>query len=145
MSSEIKTPTEMKLESKQYNILVDGAMPVLNFHITPGKASLDPTKSQDLRLELYNPMAGEVFEAKFPKGRIEVDNDGSITYFSTKVERVNISLFLGHNISLTLHKNGDVQIKSPSRIIDLKANLRSDKKKTPDDEVTSDFVNFRLD
>ena len=125
MPSDSKSPSEMSLESKQYNVLVDGTMPVLNFHITPGKASNDPEKSQDLRLELYNPMAGEIFEAKFPKGRIEVDNDGTITYFSTKVEHVNISLFLGHNISLTLHKNGDVQIKSPSRITGLKGDLRS--------------------
>ena len=145
MSSDSKTPTELSLESKQYNVLVDGTMPILNFHISPGKASTDPTKSQDLRLELYNPMAGEVFEAKFPKGRIEVDNDGSITYFSTKVERVNISLFLGHNVSLTLHKNGDVQIKSPSRIVDLRADLRSERKEKDEGEVASDFVNFRLE
>ena len=127
MGEDKKQAIDLTLESKHYNVLVDGTMPVLNFHITPGKASSDPSKSQNLRLELYNPMAGEVFEAKFPKGRIEVDNDGSVAYFSTSVEKVNVSLFLGHNIQINLHKDGSVVIKSPSKIVDLETDLRSSK------------------
>ncbi len=149
-TSEKKPVIDLSLESRQYNFLVDGTMPVLNFQITPGRASQDPSKSLNLRLELYNPMAGEVFEAKFPKGRIEVDNDGSITYFSTSTDKVNVSLFLGHNLSINLHKDGRVEAKSPSKIISLEEDLRSSKGKNKKEqqetgEVTSDYLRFRLE
>ncbi|MHB8699414.1 MAG: hypothetical protein ACYC7D_00135 [Nitrososphaerales archaeon] len=145
MSKEKQLPVDMTLESKQYNFIVDGTMPVLNFQIKPGKASTDGDKSQNLRLELYNPMAGEVFEAKFAKGRLEVDNDGSITYFSTSVDKVNVSLFLGHNISINLNKDGRVEIKSPSKIESLEEDIQSTRGKKNAGEVTSDSIRFRLE
>src|SRR5579884_2759521 len=90
-----------------YFFLADGTMPVLDFEITQGKAPKNSEEapapqSEHLTLELYNPLSGEVFEAKFSKGRIEVDLDGTITYFSQSAERVSFSLFLGRSIIVTM-------------------------------------------
>jgi hypothetical protein len=117
--------SHIALESRTYNFLVPGTMPVLEFEITSGKidhAHGGPPSSSggsNLHLEIYNPTAGEVFEAKFPKGRIEVDNDGSVAYFSRNAERVTLSIFLGRSVSLTIDKEGLVIIKSPSKISSL--------------------------
>jgi hypothetical protein len=102
------------LESRKYHFIADGTMPVLDFKIKSGKlAGLE----EPLTLELYHPMSGEVFEAKFGKGRIEVDRDGSITYFTRSVDRARFSIFLERNISITIDKSGAVEIRSPSKIL----------------------------
>ena len=110
--SEIKNPRQ-KLESKKYEFLVNGTMPVLDFDNTTGATDDNDKDEQKLTLELYNPLAGEVFEAKFNTGRVEVDKDGSITYFTTKADQVNFSLFLGRNITISMNKSGEVLIKTP--------------------------------
>jgi hypothetical protein len=122
------------LESKKYFFLADGTMPVLDFEITQGKAPKNSEEapapqSEHLTLELYNPLSGEVFEAKFSKGRIEVDLDGTITYFSQSAERVSFSLFLGRSIIVTMDKkSGEVLIKSPSKIVSIEREGTTEKK-----------------
>jgi hypothetical protein len=115
--------------------MVEGTMPVLEFDITGGK------EREHLHLELYNPLSNEIFEAKFAKGRIEVDKDGSITYFTTSTEQVNISLFLGRNLQISLSKTGEVLIRSPSRIVSVEKDLKSSEQSG---EVSSDSVRLKL-
>lgn len=129
-----------RLESKKYNYLVDGTLPVLDFEITSGRADKE---TQHLTVELYNPLSGEVFEAKYAKGRIEVDKDGSITYFSANADRINFSLFLGHNLIISVSRGGEVLIKTPSKIVKVEQDIKSSKKKTQ--EVTSDSITLRLE
>jgi len=134
------------LESRKYNYLVEGTMPVLEFDITSGKATNENENKQHLTLELYNPLSGALFEAKFSKGRLEVDSDGSITYFSTKADSVNLSLFLRHNITVSMNKKtGEVLIKSPSKMVSLEPEIRSASRKKSSTEVTTDAIKFRLE
>ncbi len=145
--------TPLVLESKNYNFLVPGTMPVLEFDITSQRNAkqneiVSGKGSQHLRLEIYNPLAGEVFEAKFPKGRIEVDNDGSITYFTTSTDSVNLSVFLGRNLILTIRKDGSVSIRTPSRIVSLQQDLRSSRyagKGAEEENAQYDYINFKLE
>ncbi|MDG6921805.1 MAG: hypothetical protein JRN67_00755 [Nitrososphaerota archaeon] len=127
-----------RLESKKYSYLVDGTLPVLDFEITSGQADVE---RQHLTIELYNPLSGEVFEAKYAKGRIEVDKDGSLTYFSTSAESVNFSLFMGHNLLVSVTRKGEVLIRTPSRIVKVEKDIRSPKSK----EVRSDSVRLQLE
>ncbi|MDG6998184.1 MAG: hypothetical protein JRN15_03620 [Nitrososphaerota archaeon] len=139
----IKTPVEgsvTRLESRKYNYLVDGTLPVLDFEITSGRADKE---TQHLTVELYNPLSGEVFEAKYPKGRIEVDKDGSITYFSANSDRINFSLFIGHNVLVSVSRTGEVLIKTPSKIVKVEQDIKSSNKKTR--EVTSDSITLKLE
>jgi len=113
-----------RLESKQYNFLVDGTMPVLNFELTSGRrkapdgiAEINKVEKQSLRLELYAPISGEVFEARTRMGRLEVDNDGTVTYFSNAAESISFSLFLGKSIAVTFNrKTNELLIRTPSKI-----------------------------
>jgi hypothetical protein len=118
-------PAQM-LESKKYHFVADGTMPVLEIEIKGGKA-LAPGSPEEERLilEIYHPMSGEVFEAKFKKGRIEVDKDGSVTYFTTSQSHARFSIFLERNVSISLDKSGEVEIKSPSRILSLQKSTGS--------------------
>ena len=109
-SSQEGTP----LESKKYQFIADGTMPVLNFRIKSGNVE---KQEEQLTLEIYHPMSGEVFEAKFGKGRIEVDRDGSVTYFTTGLESATFSMFLERNVSISMNRSGEVRIKTPSRIL----------------------------
>ena len=111
-------------------------MPILEFEITGGK------EREHLHLELYNPLSNEIFEAKFAKGRIEVDKDGSITYFTTSTDQVNLSLFLGRNLQISLSKKGEVVIRSPSKIVSIESDIKSNDQST---EVTSDTIRFKLE
>ena len=137
-----KNPTEkmslatQQLESKKYEFVVNGTMPVLEFEIKGGK------EKEHLHIELYNPMVNEIFEAKFAKGRIEVDKDGSITYFTTSTDHVNFSLFLGRNLQISLDKTGNVLIRSPSKILSVEKDLKSHESK---EEVTSDSIKLKLE
>ena len=74
------------------------------------------------------PCQTRFFEAKFAKGRIEVDKDGSITYFTTSTDLVNFSLFLGRNLQISLNKAGEVVIRSPSKIVSVEEDLKSRKR-----------------
>jgi hypothetical protein len=123
------------LESRKYEFVVNGTMPVLEFELAGGK------EKEDLHLELYNPLSNEIFEAKFGRGRIEVDRDGSITYFTRSTDHVNVSLFLGRNLTITLGKDGDVLIRTPSRIVSVEKEIQSGKH---DEFVTSDSVRLKL-
>jgi hypothetical protein len=113
-----------RLESKQYNFLVDGTMPVLNFELTSGgrkvpegMSKINQIEKQSLRLELYAPISGEVFEAKTQMGRLEVDNDGTVTYFSNVPEKLTFSLFLGKSITVSFNRRtNELLIKTPSKI-----------------------------
>ena len=151
LPSESKLPNESesksqkpKLESKRYEFLVKGTMPVLDFEITTGASDLTAADRQELTLELYNPLAGEVFEAKFNTGRVEVDNDGSITYFTTKIDHVNFSIFLGRNLTISMNKSGEVLIKTPSTIKSIETDIKSDKSKKRA-QVTSDSIKLQLE
>jgi hypothetical protein len=124
------------LESRKYEFTVDGTMPTLEFEITGGK------EREHLHVELYNPLSNEIFEAKFAKGRLEVDRDGSITYFTTSTDQVNLSLFLGRNLQISLNKKGEVAIRSPSKIVSIESDIKSSKQGT---EVTSDSIRFKLE
>jgi hypothetical protein len=123
------------LKSKKYEFVVDGTMPVLEFEIKGG------TEREHLHIELYNPMVNEIFEAKFAKGRIEVDKDGSITHFTTSTDHVNFSLFLGHNLQISMEKS-EVLIRSPSKIVSVEQDLKS---KEHSEEVTSDSIRLKLE
>ena len=131
-----KLSQPQSLESKKYEFMVEGTMPVLEFDITGGK------EREHLHLELYNPLSNEIFEAKFEKGRIEVDKDGSITYFTTSTDHVNFSLFLGRNLQISLDKTGEVVIRSPSKIVSVEKDLKS---RNESDEVTSDSIRLKLE
>jgi hypothetical protein len=139
-SNSIEAP---QLESKRYKFSVAGSMPVIDFDITTGKAPQEKNR-ENLTLELYNPLSGEIFEAKFGKGRIEVDRDGSITYFTTNSDRVSISLFVGRNITLTMNKQGEVLIRTPSKIKSVEQNLQG-KKKNRHSNVESDSITLLLE
>ncbi len=123
---------KQSLESRKYEFTVDGTMPVLEFDLSAGD------EKEKLHLELYNPLSNEIFEAKFVKGRLEVDRDGSITYFTTSAEEVNVSLFCGRNLTIKLTKSGDVTIKTPSKIV----LIEEDRPRT--NGVTSDTVKLKL-
>ncbi|MHB1867659.1 MAG: hypothetical protein ACYCPP_01790 [Nitrososphaerales archaeon] len=131
-----KPVEKQSLESKKYEFTVDGSMPTLEFEITAGK------EREHLHLELYNPLSNEIFEAKFAKGRIEVDKDGSVTYFSTSTDQVNVSLFLGRNLQISLKKSGEVVVRSPSKIVSIESDIKSQEKSG---EVTSDTISFNLE
>ncbi len=57
---------KQSLESRKYEFVVNGTMPVLEFELAGGK------EKEDLHLELYNPLSNEIFEAKFGRGRISL-------------------------------------------------------------------------
>ncbi len=132
------------LESRKYHFIADGTMPVVDFAIKSGKISTDSTKEDEehLTVEIYHPMSGEVFEAKFTKGRIEVDRDGSVTYFTTSQERARFSIFLQRNIAITIDKSGLVEIKSPSKILSVH---KEREKKADSANVVSDKVFLQLE
>jgi hypothetical protein len=134
------------LESKRYSFLVEGTMPVLDFDITGGKSN-ESAQQHHLSLELFNPLSGEAFEARFQKGRLEVDLDGSITYFSQSADSVSVSLFLGHSIIVTMdRKSGEVSVRTPSRIVKVERQTqkRNKKSSSASGTVTSDWVKLKL-
>ena len=116
---ETSKPEEVsqRLESKKYHFKAEGTMPVLEIDIAGSSSPTVSLEQEHLTVEIYNPMSGEVFEAKFARGRIEVDRDGSMTYFTRNSDKVNISIFLERNISISLNRAGEVTIKSPSKIL----------------------------
>jgi hypothetical protein len=127
------------LESKKYHFTADGTMPVLDFAIKSGKVGED---EEHLILEIYHPMSGEIFEAKFQKGRIEVDRDGSITYFTTTQDHARFSIFLQRNLAITVDRSGAVEIKSPSKILSVHKEKR---KKADPANVDSGKVVLQLE
>jgi hypothetical protein len=141
--------TLQRLESRVYKFLVDGTMPVLNFELSSGgrkapegMSEINQVERQNLRLELYAPISGEVFEARTKMGRLEVDNDGTITYFSNAAERVTLSLFLGKSITFTFNrKTNDLVIRTPSKITSIEDNRMSKrtKKKTNSEPLTDEL------
>jgi hypothetical protein len=139
-----------RLESKQYNFLVDGTMPILNFELTSGGrkapegiAEINKLEKQTLRLELYAPISGEVFEARTKMGRLEVDNDGTVTYFSNASERLSFSIFLGKSISVSFNrKTNELLIRTPSKIKSIEDRRA---KTTNSEQPTSDEVRMVLD
>lgn len=137
------------LESRKYQFIADGTMPVLDFEIKSGKVAHGGTdgQSEHLTLELYHPMSGEVFEAKFGKGRIEVDRDGSVTYFTRTLDHARLSIFLERNLTILIDKSGNVEISSPSKILGVKKKkMESPKRKKAEQAVVkSDSLTFRLE
>lgn len=115
-------------------------MPVLEFQMKSGK--LETKEEEHLTLELYHPMSGEVFEAKFGRGRIEVDRDGSVTYFTRSVDHARFSIFLERNITISVDSSGCVEVSSPSRILSVERK-RFEAEKS--DIVGSDSVTLRLE
>ena len=154
MSVPMKRPEEplQRLESKKYNFLIEGTMPVLNFEITSAEKStpegiseVDQVQKQNLTIELYAPISGEIFEARTQRGRIEVDNDGTVTYFSQNPDSLSFSLFLGRSISVTMfRKTGEVILKTPSRILAIE-DERESKKKKKNGSVFTDSIRLQLE
>jgi len=134
----------LSLESRKYRMKAEGTMPVLDVEISAGRASGETEFVERLTIEIYNPMSGEIFEAKFPKGRIEVDRDGSVTYFTTSSDHVNLSVFCGRNLTISMAKNGQVILKTPSRIISIDQDLES-RNPINKNKVTSDSIELLLD
>ena len=132
--AKLSGDTIPKLESKKYEFVVNGTMPVLEFQLNAGK------EREDLHLELYNPLSHEIFEAKFGRGRIELDRDGSLTYFSQKADLVNVSLFVGKNVQIVLTRDGELTIRTPSKVLSVEQNLESRTKDGP----TSDIIKMKL-
>jgi hypothetical protein len=143
---------QQRLESKQYNFLVEGAMPVLNFELTSGgrkapegMGQLNQIERQNLRLELYAPISGEVFEARTQMGRLEVDNDGTVTYFSNASERLSFSLFMSKSVTVTFNKKtSELTIRTPSSITSIQDNrmstkLKKKKKRAGNDPITDEL------
>jgi hypothetical protein len=109
-------PERARMESKKYFFLVEDAMPILNFELVSGKSAESFAQKQNLTIEIHSPISGEIFEARTPKGRIEVDNDGTITCFSTGDTFV-FSAFLGRNLAVSMNKRtGEVILRTPSKI-----------------------------
>jgi len=135
--------TRQYLESRKYQFVADGTMPVLNFEIKSGKISSTGEDDQRLTIEIYHPMSGEVFEARYNKGRIEADKDGSVTYFTTKSDHASFSIFLKRNVSVSIDSSGKIVIRSPSRILSVEKNLQSRKKSSA--IVESDSVTLQLE
>jgi hypothetical protein len=131
------------LESKRYQFVADGTMPVMDIEIKSGKIATTLEEKQNLLIEIYHPMSGEVFEAKYNKGRIEVDKDGSVTYFTTALDHGSFSIFLKRNVSVFIDSTGKVVIKSPSRILSVEKKLKSKKKSSA--IVESDSVTLQLE
>lgn len=143
-SSKLAVPQDQSaqpLESKKYYFVADGTMPVLDFKMKGGKVA---SEEESLSLELYHPMSGEVFEARFGNGRIEVDRDGSVTYFTRSLDHTRISIFLERNISVTVEKSGRVEIKSPSKILSVEKKDFAQENSDPS-VVGSDSVILRLE
>jgi hypothetical protein len=106
----------IKLESKKYFFSVENTMPVLNFELKSPPEEAGASTKENLTIELHSPISGEIFEARTAKGRIEVDSDGTITYFSMG-ESVNFSMFLGRSVTISMNrKTGEVLLKTPARI-----------------------------
>ncbi len=154
--TESKTDVQnrVRLDSKKYYFLVDGTMPVLDLELKSrvGPPAKDPSKTskteqQKLTIELFAPISGEIFEARTPRGRIEADNDGTITYFSNNSDSVTFSLFLGKSLTVTMNrKTGIVIIKTPSKIttiFDERSSLHPEKKIK--DGLQSDQLRLELD
>jgi hypothetical protein len=133
------------LESKRYHFIADGTMPVLDFEIKTGKTTDSVPEDERLTLEIYHPMSGEVFEAKFNKGRIEVDRDGSVTYFTTKADHASFSIFLERNVSISIDRSGEVEIRSPSRILSVQRKKKVRDKGSDSSVVGSDSVFLKLE
>ena len=149
--SRIPEEPPQRLESKKYHFIVEGTMPIMNFEISStareAKGAQDKSgiQKQNLTIELYAPISGEIFEARTPKGRIEVDNDGTVTYFCQSPESVSFSLFLGKSITLTMSKKtGEVLIKTPAKISAIE-DLRESTKKRKATDVTSDSLRLKLE
>jgi hypothetical protein len=136
-----KTPEY--LESKKYHFIADGTMPVLNFEIKSGKASEPDSKQgqERLTLEIYHPMSGEVFEARFGNGRIEVDQDGSVTYFTRSLAQARFSIFLERNVSITIDRSGEVEVRTPSKILSVERNSINSDNMSPQ----SDSIKLKLE
>jgi hypothetical protein len=131
------------LESKKYQFVADGTMPVLDFDIKSGKIGSTNVDNHRLTIEIYHPMSGEVFEAKYDKVRIEVDKDGSVTYFTTSLDHASFSMFLKRNVTVSLDSSGRVVIRSPSRILSVEKNLQPRRKTAV--VVESDSVTLQLE
>ena len=56
---------------------------------------------------------------------------------------MNFSLFLGHNLIVSVSRNGEVLIKTPSRIVKVEKDIKSLSKKSK--EVTSDSIRLTLE
>jgi hypothetical protein len=142
-----------RLESKEYKFFVDGTMPVLNFELASGGRrapegmnEINKVERQNLRLELYAPISGEVFEARTKMGRIEVDNDGTLTYFSNAAEHLTVSLFLGKSMTFTFNrKTNELLIRTPSKIASIKDARMTKRIDKATNEPTTDELRLTLE
>jgi hypothetical protein len=119
-------PVPSNLDTQSYRFSVDGTRPVLEFTISAGKAvGAEGIPPEKLTIEIHTPVSGEVFEAKTSKGRIEVDRDGRVMYFSQAPDSVGFTLFLGHSLVVTMtREGGEVLIETPSRIASVQQERR---------------------
>ena len=145
-----------RLDSKQYNFIVDGTMPILNFELSSGgrkapagMAPINQIERQTLRLELYAPISGEVFEARTQMGRLEVDNDGTVTYFSNAAEQLSFSLFMSKSLTFTFNKKtNELLIRTPSKIVSIQDDRMSKSikgKKACNEQPLTDQIRLKLE
>jgi hypothetical protein len=113
------------LGTQTYRFSVQGTRPVLQFDIISGSKEANVGESVErLTIELHTPISGEVFEAKTSVGRIEVDRDGRVMYFSRAADSVSFTLFLERSVVVTMHKSGEVTVQTPGRILSVDRDLR---------------------
>ena len=114
-------PTEepIDLRTRVYKFRVDGTRPVLQIEQSSGPGGGESKEiPEKLSIELHTPVSGEIFEARTSMGRLEVDRNGRVMYFSQKGEEVSFTLFVGRSVVVTMSRStGEVLIQSPSRIM----------------------------
>jgi hypothetical protein len=106
------------LQTGKHRFSVDGTRPVLEFEISSGKAEEGGGEAEKLTIEIHTPISGEVFEARTSMGRLEVDRDGRVMYFSQAADSVSFTLFVGRSVVVTMsRRSGEVIVETPSRIL----------------------------
>jgi hypothetical protein len=119
---------ETRLDNREYNFVVEDRLPKLNFRILQStkKSGKGGQIEQKLSIEIYSPLSGEIFEASYDNSRIEVDRDGTITYFVRKREKVSFSLFLNRSIIVEFDDKGNtLLLKTPAKISDARVSQKT--------------------
>lgn len=137
-------PAPLKLETRTYTFSVEGTRPILELLISGGAEGAG-TPPEKLTFEVHSPLSGEIFEAKTRNGRIEVDRDGRVVYFSRGPESVGFTLFLGRTLVVTMSKEGSkVRIETPSKILKM-AREQKGGAGGPGNQATSDAIILELE
>jgi hypothetical protein len=134
------------LGTQTYRFSVNGTRPVLQFDIS-SETQVKGTKEgvERLTIELHTPLSGEVFEAKTSVGRIEVDRDGKVMYFSRAADSVTFTLFLERSVVVTLRKSGEVVIQTPGKILSVDREVQGGVARSPGSVPSTESIRLRLE